>query len=192
MTAAGLAPGAAPTHPVEGVFPFGSPVVWLTPLLPKLGAAALLLALFVALGRLLSQLVARLGRRADVDPDLVEFIARVGRLTCVVLGVVTALGTVGVQVGALVAGLGLTGFALGFALKDIISNTLAGVLILLYKPFHRGDRIDVAGSAGVVVHIDLRYTVLDAGGGARLLVPNANLFTNAIRVEGAPPPAAGR
>jgi small-conductance mechanosensitive channel len=86
-------------------------------------------------------------------------------------------------VSALVAGLGLTGFALGFALRDVISNTLAGVLVLLYKPFRRGDRISVAGSEGVVSQIDLRYTTLVVDEETRVLVPNSTLFTNSIRVQ---------
>jgi small-conductance mechanosensitive channel len=159
-------------------------LTWLTPVLPRLGAALAILAVAIAIGRLVTQVAQRLGRLRQVDPDLVEFLARVGRMTCVALGIVTALGTLGVHVGALVAGLGLTGFALGFALKDIISNLLAGVLILLYKPFHRGDRIEVAGSAGVVINVDLRYTVLQGDTGDRVLVPNASLFTNVIRVVG--------
>ena len=50
-------------------------------------------------------------------------------------------GTVGVDVSALVAGLGLAGFAIGFALRDAVSNTLAGVLVLMYQPFRVGDDI---------------------------------------------------
>ena len=94
----------------------------------------------------------------------------------------TAIGTIGIDVKALVASLGLTGFALGFALKDIISNSLAGALILFYKPFHRGDHIDVAGSEGIVGSVDMRYTTLVVSDGQRILVPNSSLFTNTIRV----------
>ena len=56
-----------------------------------------------------------------------------------------SLGTLGINVSALVAGLGLTGFALGFAFRDALSNVLAGVMILLYHPFHRGDCANITG-----------------------------------------------
>ena len=118
-----------------------------------------------------------------IDPDLVTLLVRAARITLAGFGVVTALGTLGVDVKALVAGLGLTGFALGFALRDIISNTLAGVLILLFRPFHRGDHVSVAGAEGVVADVDLRYTTLVVDESTRVLVPNSTLFTNAIRVE---------
>jgi small-conductance mechanosensitive channel len=98
-----------------------------------------------------------------------------------VFGVLTALGTIGINISALVAGLGLTGFALGFALKDILSNFVAGILILIYHPYRRSDYISVTGLEGIVVEIDLRYTTLQSEG-KRVLIPNSTLFTNAITV----------
>src|SRR5713226_8761533 len=91
------------------------------------------------------------------------------------------LSTMCVNVSALVAGLGLTGFALGFAFRDVLSNLLAGFLILLYRPFGRGDLINVTGLEGTVLHIDLRYTTLDSAD-QTILVPNSNLFTNPITI----------
>jgi small-conductance mechanosensitive channel len=97
-------------------------------------------------------------------------------------GIVTALGTLGINVGAMIAGLGLVGFALGFALKDLLSNFLAGFLILIYNPFVRGDQIRVTEHEGVVIEINLRYTVLQ-GDHKRILIPNATLFSNAVIVH---------
>ena len=99
----------------------------------------------------------------------------------IVLGAVMALVKMGINVTALVAGLGLTGFALGFALRDILSNVLAGALILVYRPFEQNDRISVAGFEGIVTHIDLRCTTLEAES-KKILIPNSTLFTNAISV----------
>jgi small-conductance mechanosensitive channel len=76
----------------------------------------------------------------------------------------------------------LTGFAVGFALKDVISNALSGILIIVYEPFHRSDHIAVTGLEGTVTEINLRYTVLDAQGN-RVFIPNANLFTNPVVVH---------
>ncbi|MFA7098279.1 MAG: mechanosensitive ion channel domain-containing protein, partial [Gammaproteobacteria bacterium] len=102
--------------------------------------------------------------------------------TLIAVGAITALGTLGVNVAAMVAGLGLTGFALGFALKDMLSNLLAGVLILAYRPFRRGDRIAVAGFEGTVIGIDLRYTILQ-GEQRQFLIPNSVLLTNSISLH---------
>ena len=103
----------------------------------------------------------------------------------------TALGTIGVDVSALVAGLGLTGFALGFGLKDILANVVSGVLILLYRPFELYDRIIVAGLEGVVSEIDLRYTKLEQEE-KTFLVPNSLLITNTITLLKHRPPESGR
>ena len=98
-----------------------------------------------------------------------------------VIGLVTALGTLGIDVSAIVASLGLTGFAVGFALKDSISNLLSGVLILIHRPFDVGDTIKVKSFEGLVSTIDLRYTRLERDG-EKILVPNSLLFTNPISI----------
>lgn len=155
----------------------------LNALIPRAGAAVFILAAFWAGGRAIDAVARRFGGARRLDPDLTGLLARAARVTLVALGLVTAMGTLGIDVKALVTGLGLAGFALGFALRDIISNTLAGVLILLYRPFGRGDRVEVAGTEGVVSQIDLRYTTLTVDDRTRVLVPNSTLFTHSIRVE---------
>jgi len=150
--------------------------------LPRLGAALLIFILFWILSRLLDGLLKRVLQRHHLSQDLAQLVTQVASIALLVFGAVTALGTVGIDTAALVAGLGLTGFALGFALKDVISNFLAGFLILLYEPFGRGDQIKVLENAGRVVEINLRYTVLETPE-RRILIPNANLLTNAVVIE---------
>jgi len=145
-------------------------------------AAAALFILFWIAAKILEFVIARLHPHAKTSADLVELLGRTAKITLLIVGFVTALGTMHVNVSALVAGLCLGGFALGFALRDVLSNVLAGVLILLYHPFGRGDRISVTGLEGRVTNIDLRYTALD-GGDKVILIPNSNLFTNPIIVD---------
>jgi small-conductance mechanosensitive channel len=99
----------------------------------------------------------------------------------IAVGLVTALGTLGLDVSAIVASLGLTGFAVSFALKDSISNLLSGMLILIYRPFKVGDTIKVKSFEGRVSTIDLRYTRLERDG-EKILVPYSLLFTNPISI----------
>ena len=154
-------------------------VAWL----PRMGVGlAIVVAAWIA-AAMIDAIVRRMGQRGHVEPDLLHLVRRSARIGLMVFALVTALGTVGINVSALVAGLGLTGFALGFALKDILSNVLAGVLILFYRPFSRHDRVAVAGYEGSVEEIDLRYTTL-VEGETRFLIPNSTLFTNAIAVRG--------
>jgi len=126
--------------------------------------------------------IGRISERTDYNTRFVlRLAARTASIAIMVFGVVTGLGTMGINVSALVAGLGLTGFALGFALKDVLSNFIAGVLILLYRPFHLYDHITVSGLEGTVTEIDLRYTTLQKEG-QRYLIPNSILFTNSIGI----------
>ena len=153
-------------------------VVWV----PAVAVALGLVILFFVLARLAHFGVLRIVARTRAHGPLGQLLASIARITLLILGLVTALGTLGVNITGIVAGLGLTGFALGFALKDSIANLLAGVLILLYRPFDIGDRIDVGGLAGHVVKIDLRYTELD-NPSERVLLPNSKLLTDPIRVS---------
>lgn len=152
---------------------------------PTVGVALGLLVFFSLLARIARFAVIRLVRRRRAHTALGELLASVAHVSLNALGLITALGTLGVNITGIVAGLGLTGFALGFALKDSIANLLAGVMILLYRPFEVGDRIDVSGLAGTVVHVDLRYTELD-NERERVLVPNSKMLTDPIRVAKSP------
>lgn len=85
-------------------------------------------------------------------------------------------GTLGVDITGCSAGLGLTGFAPGFALEDLISSTIGGVLIMLSRPFVAGDYMrvpSVSGGEGTVSAIALRHTVIGDAKGQRHLVPNS-------------------
>jgi small-conductance mechanosensitive channel len=152
-------------------------IVWV----PTVAVALSLLILFLVLSRAAHFGVLRIVERTRAHGPLGQLLASIARISLLVLGVITALGTLGVNITGIVAGLGLTGFALGFALKDSIANLLAGVLILLYRPFEVGDRIDVGGLAGHVVNVNLRYTELE-NPSERVLVPNSKMLVDPIRV----------
>lgn len=149
--------------------------------LPKVGGSVAVFLVFLILARILKRIIAKASGRMKLDNHLAALLARTSSVTLIIFGFVTALGTLGINVSALVAGLGLAGFALGFALKDTISNVLSGVLILLYRPFEVGNRIKISGYEGVVVSIDLRYTELE-GEGRKILIPNSKSFTDPITV----------
>ena len=99
-----------------------------------------------------------------------------------ILGLITALGTLGVNISAIVAGLGLTGFAFGFAFKDMLSNFISGVLIFIYEPFKLGDTIEVEGKTGKVIDINLRYVTIEAED-QKVLVPNSISVSKVISVK---------
>jgi len=150
---------------------------------PRAVVGLLIFFCFWFVGTVIKRIIQRFGRKiGPIKKDVFNLIGQSVKGVLIIVGAVMALGRMGINVTALVAGLGLTGFALGFALRDVLSNSLAGALVLIYRPFERKDRITVAGFEGIVTAIDLRYTTLQ-GEGQRILIPNSILFTNAIRVS---------
>ncbi|NRB11560.1 MAG: mechanosensitive ion channel [Rickettsiaceae bacterium] len=98
-----------------------------------------------------------------------------------IFAIITVVGTWGFDISALIAGLGLTGFTLGLALKDIVSSSVAGILILLYQPFKLNSRIMVAGIEGEVIGIDMRYTMLQNDQGKHL-IPNSKILSEKVTI----------
>jgi len=82
---------------------------------------------------------------------------------------------------ALLTSVGVASVVVGFAAQNTLGNIVAGISLILYRPFEVGDTIDVSGFAGKVITVNLRYTELDAGA-QLLLVPNSKLLTDPIRV----------
>jgi small-conductance mechanosensitive channel len=101
--------------------------------------------------------------------------------------VVAVLETLGLDAQAVVAGLGLTGIALGVALKDILSNLVSGLLMMLSPSFEIGEQIIVGKTQGTVEQIDMRATHIRRDDGRLVLVPNAGVLTSRVVNNSASP-----
>jgi small conductance mechanosensitive channel len=150
--------------------------------LPKLAVSLVILAVFWLVGKGLAKVIRRVGRNGKVETSIVNLLAQTAKGTMILFGGITALGTLGIDVSALVAGLGLTGLALGLALKEIISNALSGILVIIYKPFREGDLIAVTTFEGTVREINLRFTTIEAGT-KKVFIPNAMVISNAVVIS---------
>lgn len=146
---------------------------------PLLLVALVIFLIFWATARLIRRIIDGAGSIRHLNKDVLNLFKDAASTLLLIIGIITAFGTMGIDVAGMVAGLGLTGFALGFAFRDVLSNFLAGVLILLYEPFKRGDNISVTEKKGIVEEINLRYTILK-GETEDYLVPNATLINNVI------------
>jgi small conductance mechanosensitive channel len=143
-----------------------------------LGLLVLVVALLAT--RLTIKGVERGMRRARIDHTVERLISNLLRVSLVTAAVLLGLSVAGISVGALLAGVGLAGLALAFALQNILENFVAGLLILIRRPFRRGDQIVTNEFAGVVMDIDLRVTRLRVFDGEEVLIPNATVFTEPI------------
>jgi len=104
------------------------------------------------------------------------------KVIILVIGAITSLGTMGLNVTALVTGAGLSGFAVGIAMKDPLSNILSGFMVLFYEPFQINDDIVVGTNEGKVIDINLRYTVLKTDV-QKILIPNVMMLTSALIIK---------
>lgn len=159
---------------------FRSALVGFLTFLPRILAAVVLFVVTVYLALWISKLFRRLLERRRTDPGMTLLVYHVSRWTIVILGTIAALDLVNFQVTAFLAGLGILGFTVGFALQDISQNVVAGFLLLIQKPFELGDLIQIDDYTGRVLSVDLRSTELCTRDNHNVLIPNASVFTKPI------------
>jgi small conductance mechanosensitive channel len=151
-------------------------VAWL----PLLVLALIVLVVALVATRFIVRGVERGMRRGRVDDTVQRLVSMLTRVSLVVASLLLALSIAGISVGAALAGLGLAGLALAFALQSILENFVAGILILVRKPFRAGDQIISGEFEGTVEDIDLRVTRLVDYDGELVLIPNATVFTEPL------------
>lgn len=148
--------------------------------IPFLIVSLLIFVLSLYLAGLMSRGVRRLLERRKVDQELTLLLSQVTRWALIVVGVALALEQIGFDLTAFLAGLGILGFTVGFALQDVSKNFVAGVLLLLEQPFDLGDTIEVGGLIGRVAKVDVRATELYTPEGQNVIIPNGEIYTSAI------------
>jgi len=127
--------------------------------------------------------VARQRRRMDQDPTSVALagvLRFVGKLVLWTLLLLMALDNLGINVTALITGLGIGGVAVALALQNVLGDLLASLSIVLDKPFTLGDSITVEGLTGTVESIGLKTTRLRAVSGEQLIFANSDLLKSRI------------
>ncbi len=145
-----------------------------------LPAVAIAVAFWVAL-RIVQRVVgSALNRSHRVDAGVRQLILRVLRFSFIAFGTVVVLAEVGLAVAPLIAGLGIAGIAIGFAAQDTVQNLIAGVTILLDRPFQVGDNIELDDTFGTVEEITLRTTRIRTLDNQMAILPNANVISNKI------------
>ena len=148
--------------------------------LPKLLSALVMFVASIYLANLFSRLLRRFMEKRRADPGVALLVYHISRWGILLLGTATALRQVEFELTAFLAGLGILGFTIGFALQDISQNLVAGLLLLIQRPFELGELIEVNGYRGRVQSIDLRATELSTQDSHNVLIPNATVFTQPI------------
>jgi small-conductance mechanosensitive channel len=149
--------------------------------LPRLGLAILVYLAARMISAWVSKILRRSMEQRDHDPELIVLLEMITRWSILALGVVLSLEQLAPgRFTGLIAGLGIAGFTIGFALQDVAKNFVAGILLLIQQPFGIGDAIEVAGYGGTVVDISLRSTDLQTWDGRHVLIPNGDVFVSPI------------
>jgi len=104
-----------------------------------------------------------------------------------VIGAIIALGVLGLNFAALLGTLGLTSVAIGFSLKDVLSNYISGVILLAARPFRIGDQVVIDVFEGTITQIQLRATTIQTYDGRRVYIPNQEVFQSSITNNTASP-----
>lgn len=156
-------------------------------IIPRALAALLVIGLFWAIAAFVRWLMRIIFRHIVEDLTVENLIKQVAYYAVWILGFIVALDAFGFDPQTVATGLGLTSLALGFALKDILSNFISGLLILVLRPFELGDQIIVGDTEGNVERIELRATQIRTYDGRVVLVPNAEVFSSRITNNTATP-----
>ena len=141
------------------------------------------LAIFWILGRITRSLISRLVESSGEQMSRLarRMIVTTAARVVMVIGFFVALSQIGVNITALLAGLGIVGFIIGFALQETLGNFAAGAMILFYQPFDVGDVIEAAGVTGTVDRMNLVSTTIHTFDNQSLIVPNSRIWGDVIR-----------
>ena len=143
-------------------------------------AAAIVLVVSFIASRIIRQVIVRAGTRRDARPNGIEILARFAAYAVFIGGVLFAISALGINLGPVLGLVGIFGLAIALAVQDIFSNFIAGIILLLRRPFRVGDEVGVGDHEGVVEDINLRVTIVRGPDGVAVLVPNADVLANAI------------
>lgn len=141
------------------------------------------LAVFLAfylLWRVLMLIMRRTLRDTTLDKTTYSFVETAVQFTILTIGVVSALDTVGINTGALLASLGIVGVTIGFAARDSLSNFISGIIIFIDRPFVLGDLVEIDDKYGRVSEITLRSTRVVTVDGRMLAVPNTEIVNKTV------------
>ena len=148
--------------------------------IPKLIAGLVTFGVALLLSVIAAQWARRIASKRISDGETVLLLSRLVRWTVIVAGTVLALDQVDFDVTGFVAGLGIAGLTIGFALQDITRNFIAGIILLIRQPFDIGDSVETAGHAGTVLDVTTRDTILKTWDGEMVILPNLEVFTTPI------------
>ena len=154
-------------------------------LFPALITALIIIMLTRYAAQFARKIADDIGQRTLKSKSLQLLLRKTANISTWIFGILLAcvIAFPGFSLGDIVATLGLSSVAIGFAFQDIFKNFLSGILILIQRPFRIDDQIVIGDYEGTIEQIDIRTTKIRTYTGERILMPNSEVFTSAIRVR---------
>lgn len=149
-------------------------------IIPNLISAIVIFIVTLVGSNFLAKWVKRIAKKKLENNELLHLIFLLTRWTVIILGTIFALSQVKFDVTGFIAGLGVAGFTIGFALQDLAKNFISGILMLSRQPFSIGDYVKVNDYSGTVKEINVRDTVVETLDGEIVIIPNQKVFENPI------------
>src|SRR5438270_166730 len=140
----------------------------------------LLFLISVVLASLVRRLLRRQLKRPHIDPQVGLLVSRIAYLGVLLLGVIAFFTRWFGNPTLVFGGFGFLALAFSLAFQDILKNFIAGVFMLLERPFRLGDEITVDNHTGIVENIEMRATTLRTSGGEQVITPNSLVYTGTI------------
>jgi small conductance mechanosensitive channel len=148
------------------------------------GVVLLLALLILMLGAWVAKMIRGAAQQVltkrNLDPIVVNFVSNLVYVVLMAFVILAALGKLGIQTTSFVAVIGAAGLAIGLALQGSLANFAAGFLLVVFRPFKKGDYIEAAGTAGIVQEIQVFNTILTTPDNRRVIVPNAKVTSDNI------------
>jgi small conductance mechanosensitive channel len=147
----------------------------------RLATAVFIMVGFWFLAKLVKSLVKKsFSRRQKGSRILRDFTIRSITWVVMLIGLMAALSSLGIEVGPMMAAMGGVGFILGFALQDTLANFASGMMIMIYQPFDEGDFVEISGVSGKIEKMSLVSTVLLTIDNKELIIPNKKAWGETI------------
>ena len=149
--------------------------------LPKLISTAIIIVIGYIVIRIIVKIVDKFFDKVNFERSAETFIDNVIKVGLWLIFGIVILANLGINVSGLIAGLGIMGFIVGFALKDTLGNLASGVFILFHKPFRVDDWIKVGGVVGGVERIGIAACVLKSPDNVKITIPNSKIWGGVIQ-----------
>ena len=147
----------------------------------RIAMAFVILLAGILLAKIFKRILNDILHKTKMPETTRGFVGNIIYISIIVLTVIMALTPFEIDIAPLVVGLAIIGFIVGLALQGTLSNFAAGMIILIKKPFHTGDIVEIAGEKGVVREIGTTTTVIDTPDNIKVIFPNAKILAGEIK-----------